>query len=169
MDDLDTNFTNVHERFEPRITRIRRIVSTCCVYPCHPRHLWLSAHSWQFVQLVSLFHGWWSEVVSLYGKPAAKAGWNARWDARRLSMIIFEKPAVAVITDYPARLRRNRSWARENTRMNANRKGQTRIALIHTNDSSVSGNWCNSCLHWDDSRQLVWFAGRKNLRKTRQI
>jgi len=32
-------------------------------------------------------------------------------------MIIFEKPAVAVITDYPARLRRNRSWARENTRM----------------------------------------------------
>jgi hypothetical protein len=29
------------------------------------------------------------------------------------------------------------------TRMSADRKGQTRIALIHTNVQQIRGNWCN--------------------------
>jgi len=34
------------------------------------------------------------------------------------------------------------------TPISADKKGQTRIALIHTNVQQICANWCNSCLNW---------------------
>ena len=47
-----------------------------------------------------------------------------------------------VATDDPERLRQKKVRPAEDAD-DADRKGQTRIALIHTNVQQIRGNWCN--------------------------